>query len=257
MRIDVLTLFPEILRGPLGESILGRAIGQGFLTVNLVNIRDFAAGPHRVTDEPPHGGGPGMVLKPEPIYRAVESLGEMNSLERVILLAPQGRRLAQKTVRELASAPDMVLICGRYDGVDERVRTGLVTDEISVGDYVLSGGEVPALVLIEAVSRLIPGVVGERGSVEDDSFSTGMLGYPQYTRPREFRGMTVPEVLLSGNHEQIRRWRLKEAIRRTLERRPDLIELGSFEGETLDMLDQVRNEEHSRAGLREQRWRKE
>ena len=242
MRVDVLTLFPDILSGPLDQSILGRAIARGLLSVNLVDIRDFAGGPHRVTDEPPHGGGPGMVLKPEPVYRAVESLESINSLERVILLTPQGRRLDQQIVRELAAAPDMVLICGRYEGVDERIRVGLATDEISIGDYVLSGGELPALVLIETVSRLIPGVVGRQLSVEDDSFSDGLLGYPQYTKPREFRGMEVPQVLLSGNHEEIRRWRLKEALRRTIERRPDLIEKGAFDGEVRQLLDELRDE---------------
>jgi len=241
MRVDVLTLFPDILSGPLNQSILGRAIEQGLLTVNLVNIRDFADGVHRVTDEPPHGGGPGMVLKPEPVYRAVESLDSVNSLDRVILLTPQGRRLDQQVVCELAAVPDMVLICGRYEGVDERVRAGLATDEISVGDYVLSGGELAALVIIETVSRLIPGVVGEQRSVEDDSFSNGLLGHPQYTKPRKFRGMEVPQVLLSGNHEEIRRWRLKKALRRTLERRPDLIDMGAFDGEVQQLLDELRD----------------
>ena len=249
MRIDVLTLFPDILSGPLDQSILGRAIERALLSVNLVNIRDFAEGTHRVTDEPPHGGGPGMVLKPEPVYRAVESLEGANSLERVILLTPQGRRLDQPMVCELAAAPDMVLICGRYEGVDERVRAGLATDEISIGDYVLSGGELAALVIIEAVSRLIPGVVGELRSVEDDSFSVGLLGYPQYTKPREFRGMEVPQVLLSGNHEEIRLWRLKEALRRTLERRPDLIDKGTFDGEARQLLDELRDERRTGTGV--------
>jgi len=240
MRVDVLTLFPDILSGPLEQSILGRAIERGLLSVNLVDIRDFADGPHRVTDEPPHGGGPGMVLKPEPVFRAAESLEGVNSLERVILLTPQGRRLDQQIVSDLAAAPDMALICGRYEGVDERIRVGLATDEISIGDYVLSGGELPALVLIEAISRLIPGVVGRQLSVEDDSFSNGLLGCPQYTKPREFRGMEVPQVLLSGNHEEIRRWRLKESLRRTIERRPDLIEKGLFDGEVQQLLDELR-----------------
>jgi tRNA (guanine37-N1)-methyltransferase len=243
MRVDVLTLFPGILEGALSESILGRAVEDGLISVNLVNIRDFAEGPHSVTDEPPFGGGAGMVLKPEPVYRAIESVGRSNSLERVILLSPQGRRLTQEVVRELAAAPDMVLICGRYEGVDERIRTGLVTDEISIGDYVVSGGEAPALVLIEAVSRMIPGVVGRQESVEEDSFYSGLLGYPQYTRPREFRGMDVPEVLLSGDHGRIRRWRLKESIRRTFTRRPDIIDEGRLDGEVLELLNDVRNEE--------------
>lgn len=242
MRIDILTLFPDILAGPLNQSILGRAVEQGLIDVNLVNVREFADGPHNVTDEPPFGGGGGMVMKPGPVYMAVESLEEANSLDRVILLSPQGRRLTQDVVKELAAARDMVLICGRYEGVDERIRTGLATDEISIGDYVVSGGETPALVIVEAVSRMLTGVVGNRESVEEDSFYAGLLGYPQYTRPREFRGMSVPESLISGDHERIRLWRLKESVRRTLLRRPDMIDERCFDSEILDMLDEIRNE---------------
>ncbi|MCD6288623.1 MAG: tRNA (guanosine(37)-N1)-methyltransferase TrmD, partial [Candidatus Hydrogenedentes bacterium] len=238
----VLTLFPDILEGVLGRSILGRAVEQGLIDINLVNIRDFADGPHRVTDEPPFGGGAGMVIKPEPVYRAVESLRGLNSLERIVLLTPQGRRLTQDIVKDMAASPDLVLVCGRYEGVDERIRTGLATDEISIGDYVLSGGEVPALVVIEAVSRMIPGVVGRRESVEEDSFYGGLLGYPQYTRPREFRGMAVPETLLSGDHERIRLWRMKQAVRRTLDRRPDMVETQRSEKEVLDLIKQVQTE---------------
>ena len=240
MRIDVLTLFPEIFEGPLGASLLGKAIAEGILEVPVTNIRDFAVDRHRTADDAPYGGGPGMVMKCEPLFAAVESLRPVNSLERVILLSPRGRRLDQTIVRELAGAPDLMLICGRYEEVDERVRIGLCTDEISVGDYVLSGGELPALVVIEAVSRMLPGVVGDCESVESDSFYArhpdvvGVLGAPQYTRPPSFRCMDVPEVLKSGNHAAIGRWRRKEALRVTRERRPDLLAaLGEDDGALL------------------------
>jgi len=223
MRIDVLTLFPEILDGPLHASLLGKALAEGILDVAVTNIRDFATDKHRTTDDAPFGGGPGMVMKCEPLFAAVESLREKNSLERVILLSPRGRRLDQKRVRELAAAPDMVLICARYEGVDERVSQGLCTEEISIGDYVLSGGELPALVVIEAVSRMLPGVIGDFESVRTDSFYDGILGAPQYTRPPVFRGMEAPAVLREGNHAAIARWRRKEALRATHRRRPELL----------------------------------
>lgn len=223
MRIDVLTLFPEIFEGPLRASLLGKAIEQGKLDVSVTNIRDFAADRRRTADDAPYGGGSGMVMKCEPIFAAAESLRGVNTLERVVLLSPRGRLLTQEVVKELAQGRDMVLICGRYEGVDERVSLGLATDEISIGDYVLSGGELPALVVIEAVSRMLPGVVGDWESVETDSFYEGILGAPQYTRPPEFRGMRVPEVLLTGHHAAIRRWRRKEALRITRARRPELL----------------------------------
>ncbi|MCX5772451.1 MAG: tRNA (guanosine(37)-N1)-methyltransferase TrmD [Candidatus Hydrogenedentes bacterium] len=230
MRIDILTIFPEILEGPLEASLLGKAIKDGLLDVEVTDIRDFSADRHRSVDDAPYGGGAGMVMQCEPLFGAVESLRGKNSLERVILLSPRGRRLDQAIVRELAQAPDMALICGRYEGVDERVRTALCTDEISIGDYVLSGGELPALVLVEAVSRMLPGVVGKWESVETDSFyavgdaeGCGILGPPQYTRPAEFRGLPVPDVLMSGNHAAIRRWRRKESLRITRSNRPDLL----------------------------------
>ncbi|MBI5095794.1 MAG: tRNA (guanosine(37)-N1)-methyltransferase TrmD [Candidatus Hydrogenedentes bacterium] len=224
MRIDVLTLFPEILEGPLHASLLGKAVAEGILDVAVTNIRDFATDRHRTADDSPFGGGPGMVMKCEPIFAAVESLRAKNSLERVILLSPRGRRFDQRMARDLAGAPDLVLICARYEGVDERVSQGLCTDEISIGDYVLSGGELPALVVIEAVSRMLPGVVGDWESVRTDSFYDGILGAPQYTRPPVFRGMEAPAVLREGNHAAIARWRRKEALRATLRRRPDLLE---------------------------------
>lgn len=223
MRIDVLTLFPEILEGALQASLLGKAQEAGLLEVGLTDIRDFATDKHRTVDDTPYGGGAGMVMKCEPLFAAVESLRSKNSLERVILMSPRGRPLDQPLLRELAQAPDLVLLCARYEGVDERVSEALVTDEISIGDYVLSGGELPALVVIEGLSRMLPGVIGDWESVETDSFFSGTLGVPQYTRPQTFRGMEVPEVLRGGNHAAIQRWRRKEALRVTRERRPELL----------------------------------
>lgn len=223
MRIDVLTLFPEFFEGPLQMSLLGKAIASGALEVACTDIRAFTTDKHRSADDAPYGGGPGMVMKAEPVWAAAESLRGKNSLERVILLSPRGRQLTQRVLLELSQTADFVLICGRYEGVDERVEKGLCTDSISVGDYVLSGGEAPALTIIEGVSRLLPGVVGDFGSIETDSFFDGLLSYPQYTRPPELKGMRVPDVLLNGNHAAIARWRRKEAIRITRERRPDLL----------------------------------
>lgn len=224
MRIDVLTLFPELIEPHLGVSLIGKAREAGLLTIDVTQIRDFATDKHRTVDDAPYGGGAGMVMKCEPLFAAVESLRDKNSLERVILMSPRGRRFSQDVARKLADAPDLVLVCGRYEGVDERVSHALVTDEISIGDYVLSGGELPALVVIEALSRMIPGVVGDWESVETDSFFNGILGAPQYTRPPEFRGMEVPAVLREGNHAAIARWRRKEALRLTRARRPELLE---------------------------------
>jgi tRNA (guanine37-N1)-methyltransferase len=224
MRIDVVTLFPELFETPLRASLLGKAIEKGLLTVQCTNPRDFATDKHRTVDDAPFGGGPGMVMKCEPLFAAVESLRGANSCERVILMSPRGRRLTQDVVRELAQQPDFVLVCARYEGVDERVSQALCTDEISIGDYVLSGGELPALAVIEAVSRMIPGVIGDYESVETDSFYDGILGAPQYTRPPEYRGMEVPAVLREGNHAAIKKWRRKEALRATKARRPDLLE---------------------------------
>jgi len=223
MRVDILTLFPEMLAGPLEASLLGKALSEGRMEVALTNIRDFATDRHNTVDDSPYGGGAGMVMKCEPLFAAVESLRTQNSLERIILLSPRGARLTQAKVRELAQCPDLVLICARYEGVDERVSQALVTEEISIGDYVLSGGELPALVLVEAMSRMIPGVIGDWESVETDSFYQGILGPPQYTRPPAFRGLEVPGVLRDGNHAAIRRWRRREALRATRDRRPDLL----------------------------------
>ena len=223
MQFDTFSLFPEVFDSYLNTSILRRAQDSGALTVHTYNIRDWATDKHRTTDDTPYGGGGGMVLKPEPVFAAVESiLGSPPSCP-VILLSPQGRTFTQKMAFELAEFPHLGLICGRYESVDERIRQHLVTDSISIGDYVLTGGELPALVLIDAITRLLPGVLGDSEAPQDDSYATGLLEYPHYTRPSEFRGWGIPEVLLSGNHAQIARWRRREALRRTLLHRPDLI----------------------------------
>jgi tRNA (guanine37-N1)-methyltransferase len=221
MRIDILTIFPELFESPLKASLLGKAINQGVVDVRVHDIRDHTTDKHRQVDDESFGGGPGMVLKAEPIFAAVESIG--TDEKRTLLLSPAGRRLDQQLVKDLSAEPWLVLICGRYEGVDERVVEGLAAEEISIGDYVLSGGEVPALVLLEAVTRLVPGVVGRAESVEQDSFESGILDHPHYTRPREFRGMEVPEVLTSGDHAAIAEWRREAAIRKTRLNRPDLL----------------------------------
>jgi tRNA (guanine37-N1)-methyltransferase len=222
VRIDVFTIFPGMFESPLRESLLGRAIERGLVEIGLHDIRDATIDKHRQVDDESYGGGPGMVMKPEPIFSAVESLGD--GPKRVLLLSPAGRRLDQAFVRELADEPWLVLVCGRYEGVDERVAQGLPAEEVSIGDYVLSGGEVPALVLVEAVTRLVPGVIGKEESHEHDSFEDGILDHPHYTRPSEFRGLAVPEVLLSGNHAEIERWRREAALEKTRRVRPDLLE---------------------------------
>jgi tRNA (guanine37-N1)-methyltransferase len=223
VRIDVLTIFPGIFESPLRESLLGRAISGGLLDVRVHDIRDHTTDKHRQVDDESYGGGPGMVMKPEAIFGAVEALEP--GPKRVLLLSPAGRRLDQSLVRELAAEPWLVLIAGRYEGVDERVVEGLRAEEVSIGDYVLSGGEVPALVVLEAVTRLVPGVIGREESHERDSFGhDGLLDHPHYTRPPEFRGMAVPEVLLSGNHAEIERWRREAAREKTRRNRPDLVE---------------------------------
>jgi tRNA (guanine37-N1)-methyltransferase len=259
MRFDVLTLFPEILSGYLGQSLLKLAIERGLVEVNLHDIRDWAAGRHRVVDDRPFGGGPGMVLKPEPVVECVEAVqagrpapvrsgNEKNSQDpepsvaggvagdaseadglkpgHLVMLTPQGRRLTQPIVEELSHYERLVLLCGRYEGFDDRIRQILQPDEISIGDYILGGGEAAAMVIIDAVVRLVPGVLGDEQSPWDDSFSSDerLLEGPQYTRPREYRGLSVPEVLLGGNHDQITRWRREESIRKTRERRADLLE---------------------------------
>jgi len=223
MHIDVLSLFPDMFSGYLRESILKRAQEAGLLTVVLHNIRDYAAGKHRVTDEPPYGGGGGMVLKPEPIFTAVEAILPPDTTAPIILLTPQGQTFTHAAAQELALEPRLLLLCGRYEGIDERVRQHLVTREISIGDYVLTGGELAAMVVIDAVARLIPGVLGAADAAEQDSHASGLLEGPHYTRPESFRGWSVPEVLRSGHAANIARWRREQALRRTWERRPDLL----------------------------------
>jgi tRNA (guanine37-N1)-methyltransferase len=221
MRIDVLTIFPAIIEGPLRESLLGKAIEAGILDVLVHDIRDHATGKHRQVDDEPFGGGPGMVMMADPVFRAVEALGE--GYKRVILLSPAGRRLDQPLVRELAAEPWLVLVSGRYEGVDERVVEGLSAEEVSIGDYVVSGGELPALVVIEAVTRLVPGVVGTEESLARESFEEGLLDHPHYTRPQEYRGLRVPDVLVSGDHARIEEWRRRAAEEKTRRNRPDLL----------------------------------
>ncbi|MBW1805280.1 MAG: tRNA (guanosine(37)-N1)-methyltransferase TrmD [Deltaproteobacteria bacterium] len=223
MRFDILTLFPELFSPFLKEGVLGKAVTKDLVDIRLTDIRSFARGAHRVTDDRPYGGGNGMVMKPGPIYRALESIERINDHVPVILLTPQGRRFDQAKAWELSRQEQLILVCGRYEGVDERIRSGCIDMELSIGDYILSGGEPGAMVVLDAVSRLIPGVLGGERSNLEDSFEEGLLEYPHYTRPRLYRGEEVPEVLLSGDHEKIRVWRRTESLKRTLERRPDLL----------------------------------
>jgi len=225
MRIDVLTLFPKVFEPFVATSIVGRAVERGIVSIRGIDIRDFAIDRHRTVDDRPFGGGPGMVLMCQPVFDALDSVEASTTEKPVrILLTPQGERLQQATIIELSLAPWLVMVCGQYEGFDDRIRRGVEVRELSIGDYVLSGGEPAAMVLIDAVVRLLPGALGDEASAESESFSDGTLEYPQYTRPREFRGMTVPEVLLSGDHAKIAAWRREQALRRTLSRRPDLLE---------------------------------
>ncbi len=234
MRIDVLTLFPGIFSGPLEHSILARAIASGRLAVAVHDLREFAEGRHRVTDEPPFGGGGGMVMKPEPVFAGVEALRERFGPGKAVLLSPQGELLAPPLARRLAADEHLILVCGRYEGVDQRVADHLADLEVSIGDYVLTGGELPALVLIDAVARFLPGVIGDPRAPYKDSFEEGVFEGPQYTRPRVFRGFAVPDVLLSGNHAEIEAWRREEGLRRTRLRRPDLVKKKLTPGERVD-----------------------
>ncbi len=259
MRVDVLTLFPEMFQGFLHSSILGKAIQRGLVEINLVNFRQYAPNKHGTVDDTPYGGGHGMVLKVEPIYLALrdilgfapnkQSLQERSPSTRVILLCPQGKTYTQKMAEELSSASHLVLISGHYEGFDERIRQHLITDEVSLGDFILTGGEIPAMALIDSVVRLRPGVVGNPASLQEESFVSGLLEYPQYTRPAVFQGWSVPEVLLSGNHRQIDHWRLKEALRRTLERRPDLLETRVMSPLERELLAEIRLESQSQTPM--------
>jgi tRNA (guanine37-N1)-methyltransferase len=241
MRLDILTIFPDLFKPFLEESIVGRALRKGLVDIRLVNIRAFARGPHLTTDDRPYGGGDGMVMKPGPIFRALQSIDRSGERGLSILLTPQGERFEQPVAWELSKREHLVLVCGRYEGVDERIRS-MVDMELSIGDYVLTGGELPAMVVSDAVVRLLPGVLGGGRSNREDSFEDGLLEYPHYTRPRVFQGQEVPPILLSGDHEKIRIWRRTESIRRTLEKRPDLLEKGNLKEEDTAILAEVKEE---------------
>ena len=245
MDIDILTLFPQMFQGPFSTGILERARENKLVSINLHNIRDYTHDKHHTADDYAFGGGAGMILKPEPIFEALESIkadikpgsGDLP----VILLTPQGRLFSQQVAQELSRYSRLILICGHYEGVDERVAEHLVTDEISIGDYVLSGGELAAMVVVDAVVRLLPGVLGSEASLEDDSHVTGLLEYPQYTRPAVYKEWSVPEVLLSGNHAQVSKWRREQALRRTLERRPELLDRADLSREERQLVDRLRS----------------
>ncbi|MEO8167673.1 MAG: tRNA (guanosine(37)-N1)-methyltransferase TrmD [bacterium] len=224
MRIDVITGFPRLMQSPLNESILKRAQTKNLVEIEINDLRDFSTDKHKTIDDSPYGGGAGMILKPEPVFACVESLQSKRTYDEIIYLSADGERLSQKLANELSLKKNLLLLCGHYKGIDERIREVLITREVSIGDYVLTGGELPALVLIDAVVRLIPGVIGDGESLLSDSFQQGLLDGPQYTRPEEFRGMNVPEVLLSGNHKEIAAWREEQQLKRTTERRSDLLE---------------------------------
>ena len=241
MRIDIVTLFPELVGGPLGTSIVGRAAASGLVEYRVHDLRDHGLGRHRSVDDYPYGGGAGMVMRPEPVFAAVEPLRAAGA--HVVLLDPAGERLGDGLARELAALPHLALVCGRYEGIDERIRT-IVDREVSIGDYVLTGGELPALVLVDAIVRLVPGVISE-ASHAGDSFASGLLEYPQYTRPERFGDLQVPSVLLSGHHGEVERWRRREALRRTLERRPDLLDGAELDPEDRAVLDDLRGEDRS------------
>jgi tRNA (guanine37-N1)-methyltransferase len=238
MRIDFVTIFPRMFDPLIAEGVIARGIKQGLLDVRVWDLRDFSTDKHRSTDDEAYGGGPGMVMLGEPVFRCVESIGGGH----VVLTSPQGRRFDQNVAKELAAKEWIVILCGRYEGFDHRVIEALHPDEISIGDFVVSGGELPAMLMADAVGRMIEGVVGNSGSVEEDSFFNGLLDYPHYTRPEDLRGMRVPDVLLSGHHEKIRKWRKEQALRATLERRPDLLESAELDDEARAMLRGMRSQ---------------
>jgi len=245
MQFDVFTLLPEVFPPYLNSSILQRARQRGLIDVRVHNIRDFARDKHHVTDDEPYGGGGGMVMKVEPVFAAVEGVLGPTPLCPVILLTPQGRVFNQKVAFELVQHPQIALLCGRYEGIDERIREHLVSDEISIGDYVLTGGELPALILIDAISRLLPGVLGDPDGAMDDSHASGLLEYPHYTRPPEYNGWGVPEILLSGDHVKIEKWRREQSLRRTLKRRPDLLDNAPLSDTDHKVIKKIKGEEET------------
>ena len=240
MRFDILSIFPEMFPFLINYGIVGRAVERGKLKINVVNIRDFGEGPHLMTDDRPFGGGDGMVMKPEPIFRTLESIPKVQGKKKVVLLTPQGQLFDQSIALSLSKLQQIILVCGRYEGVDERVRSRYVDMEISIGDYILTGGELPAMIIVEAVSRLIPGILGGERSNLEESFEDCLLEYPQYTRPRVFKGDEVPPVLLSGDHKKIRLWRRAQSIKRTLEKRPDLLERANLSEIDKSILEEVK-----------------
>jgi len=241
VRIDVITLFPEMFFGPFAYSMMRKATEKGLCDLRVYNLRDWADDPHHTCDDYPFGGGPGMILKPEPVFAAVDTLQAEPPRGRVLLTSPLGRVFNQQVAVELAGAERLIILCGHYEGVDERIRQGLIDDEISLGDFVITGGELAAMVMVDAIVRLLPGVL-EPGAAEEESFASGLLEYPQYTRPQEFRGMTVPEVLLSGNHQAIRRWRRKQSLYRTKEARPDLLAAAQLSADDRLLLAEIESE---------------
>lgn len=243
MKFDVVTIFPRMVEAVLAEGVVSRGIANGALDVKVHDLRDHTTDRHRSVDDEPYGGGPGMVMKPEPLVRAVEEIrARRGTPDAVILLTPQGRRFTQAEAARLSGLSHLVLLCGRYEGMDERVAALVGAEELSLGDFVVSGGELPALIVMDAIARLVPGVVGDEQSVAEDSFSRGLLDYPHYTRPAEFAGLKVPDVLLSGHHAIVRRWRRKEALARTLDRRPELIEQADLDDEDRALLEEIRKE---------------
>jgi tRNA (guanine37-N1)-methyltransferase len=232
VRVDIVTIFPAMFAGPFAEGVVARGIAAGLLALEVHDLRSFTTDRHRIVDDVPFGGGPGMVLKPEPLVRAVEHIATVTGRPgAVVLTSPQGPRFTARDAERLAGVGHLVVLCGRYEGVDDRIREHVATEELSIGDYVLSGGELAAMVIVDAVARFVPGVVGDERSVREDSFARGLLDYPHYTRPAEFQGWRVPDVLLSGHHAEIDRWRRREALRRTLERRPDMVDVGALDDE--------------------------
>ena len=243
MKIDIVSIFPAMVKAPLAEGVVGRAIERGLLDVGVFDLREFTTDRHRVVDDTPFGGGPGMVMKAEPFFAAVDHIrSERGDPKAIVLTSPDGARFAHRDAKRLSDLEHVVLLCGRYEGVDERVRQYLATESLSIGDYVLSGGELPALVMLDAVARLVPGVVGDEESVARDSFVGGLLDYPQYTRPAVFQGHEVPAVLLSGHHAEIARWRRREALARTLARRPDMLAAAALDDDDQALLREVRGE---------------